>query len=416
MTEAVPVVVPGSKSLTIRALAAAALARGVTSIHNPLDSDDSRAALGVMRALGASIASDSDPWTVEGVAGSPPSGDVVFDARESGLTARIAVALAALRDGTTVITGSGRLPERPMGAVVTAVAPWGARSKSAAGEWPLVIAGVGGRPRGEVLFVDVSLSTQPITAVLITAPLGQEPLTIRGHGRRGSWGYVDLTADVLRTFGATLTAEPDGFVVGPTGLHAAGYTVEPDASSAVYPFVAAAITGLAVTVPGLGTESRQPDYEVVRHLAAMGCEVEADETTTTVRGPASGLVPIQADLSACPDGAVGLAVACTTVNGESRLAGLHSLRHKESDRIAALVSELQKVGADVAVEGDTLVIRAVGRPVAAVIDPHGDHRLAMAFGVLSLVDPEISVVKPGVVAKTWPGYWEMLSGLRDRVV
>lgn len=416
MTRAFQIEVPGSKSLTIRALAAASLARGDSTIRNPLDSEDSRAALGVMRALGASLDPSRDVWAVTGVAGRPPAGDVVFDANESGLTARIAVALAALREGRTVITGRGRLSERPMSAVLAALTPWGAAARSSPGEWPIEIVGNGGRPRGGALSVDVSLSTQPLSAILIVSPFGVDELTVRGHGRRGSWGYVDLTADVLRRFGARITPDTDGFVVGPTGLEATDYTVEPDASSAVYPFLAAAITGSRITVPGLGATTRQPDYEVVRHLESMGCRVDADDSATIVQGPESGLRPIEADLSSCPDGAVGIAVACAMAEGVSRLSGLHSLRHKESDRIHALTSELAKVGSSVAVEEDALVITPAVELKGAAVDPHGDHRIAMAFGILSLAHDGITVTDPQVVAKTWPGYWVMLDVLRDSVV
>ena len=416
MTGAVEVVVPGSKSMTIRALAASALATGGSTIRNPLDSEDSRAASGVMRALGASIDSSSEVWAVSGVAGRPPPGDVVFDANESGLTARIGIALAAIRQGRTVITGRGRLPERPMSPLLTAIAPWGASARSSPGEWPIEIDGTGGRPRGGVLSVDVSLSTQPLSAILMVAPLGSDAITVRGHGRRGSWGYVELTAEVLRAFGAGITPVADGFVVEPTGLEAADYKIEPDASSAVYPFLAAAITGSRVTVPGLGATTLQPDYEVVTHLGSMGCLVDGDDFGSSVQGPKSGLQPIEADLSSCPDGAVAVAVACATADGVSRLSGLHSLRHKESDRVEALVAELGRVGASVEVEGDAVVISPAADLKGGAVDPHGDHRIAMAFGILSLAQPGITVGDPGVVAKTWPGYWEMVDVLRDSVV
>jgi 3-phosphoshikimate 1-carboxyvinyltransferase len=178
--------------------------------------------------------------------------------------------------------------------------------------------------------------------------------------------------------------------------------------------VAAAITGGRVTIEGLGSESRQPDLEVARVLEEMGCVVTQTGDETTLEGTPDGLHPVDIDLSGSPDGSLAIAVAALFADGPSRLRGLGSLRHKESDRLAALSTEMTRLGADVAVDGDELHITpGILRP--ARVQTYGDHRVAMSFALAGLRVPGIEIADPDVVAKTWPSFWEMLTGITQTI-
>ena len=403
--------VPGSKSLTIRALAAAALAEGESTLSRGLDSDDTRAAIGALRSVGAGIDNSSDTWTVDGVGGRPRETQSPIDLGESGLTTRIMIAISALIDGTTVLVGQGRLASRPMGGMIDAVTQLGAALLSDRGEFPIVIEGRGQIRGGEVV-VDVSQSTQFATGVILIAPFASDPLTIRLEALRGSGGYLKMTLQVLETFGGHVENTRRGFTVENGGLHAATVPIEPDASAAVYPMVAAAITGRRITVPDLPADSLQPDLAVAGFLEEMGCRVDMQASSTTVQGPGDRLEPLDADLSGCPDGAVALAVACLVASGTSRLRGLHSLRYKESDRLAALATEITRIGGEAEIDGDQLVITP-REIMPTTIRTHGDHRMAMSFGLLRLIARDVDIENPAVVSKTWPGYWGMLDRLES---
>jgi 3-phosphoshikimate 1-carboxyvinyltransferase len=183
--------------------------------------------------------------------------------------------------------------------------------------------------------------------------------------------------------------------------------IEPDASAAVYPMGIAAVTGGRVVIDGLASTSLQPDIKMVGILEGMGCAVDRHADRTVVTGPGGSLSPIHVDMSDAPDASLALAVVCLFAEGQSRIDGLASLRHKESDRLSAIVSELARVGGRARVEDDSLFIEP-GSLRGAEIDPHGDHRIAMAMAIAGARLPGLGVSNPGVVDKTWPGFWELL--------
>ncbi len=401
--------VPGSKSLTIRALFAAGLAHGTSALVNPLDAGDTWSARAAISMFGASIDDSGDEWRIDGVGGHPRPGTVI-DAGESGLTARIAIAVAALAEGRTVITGSGRLPARPMEGITDAIGLMGATVESKRGAFPVVVLGSGAIPGGRVP-VNSARSSQFATASLLVAPFADGPSEVVPVSLGGSEGYLDLTADVISAFGGRAGRTPQGFSVASTPLRGARFVVEPDASSAVYPLVAAAITGRPVTVANLGLGSRQPDMAILGVLESMGCAVEQGRSFVRVARAGGSLRPFDVDISTFPDAGVALAVAALFASGTSRLRGLRSLTYKESDRFAALYQELRRVGGGVRIEENDLLI-APGNLDSATVLSHGDHRIAMSFGLLELVNPGIRIDSPEVVAKTWPGFWDALEKLR----
>ncbi len=396
---------PGSKSITIRALAAAALAPGTSEILFPLEADDTRAMRRAVSAFGGLVDDYSDPWRIGGVGGSPHPPDSVIDAGESGLTARIAIAIAALTPATTVITGKGRLPERPMGGLLEAIEALGAETRHREGHLPVEVRGKGTIPGG-VVKVDCSKTSQFATAMVLVAPLFDGPTQIRLEGLTGSWGYLEVTHRVVSAFGARVEVVDGGWYVEPTGYRQARLEVEPDASAAAYPLVAAAITAGRAEIEGIRLDSAQPDISLVSCLEEMGCEVVGREDRVILYGT-DELSPIDVDMSAAPDASLALAVACLFARGESRIRGLGSLRHKESDRLLALVESFVALGAEAHIEGDDLVV-SPRHLRGTVLDSHGDHRIAMALALVGLVVPGVGIARPEVVSKTWPEYWNVL--------
>jgi 3-phosphoshikimate 1-carboxyvinyltransferase len=400
---------PGSKSLTIRALAAAGLAHGSSRLLAPLDSDDTSFARTALGALGVQIIVEEDAWLIEGTGGRLAPSQAPLDAGPSGLTARILIGLSALVDGKTVITGRDRLPERPMLGIVDALTALGVRARAQDGSLPVEVHGTGRLPGGRAP-VDTSQSTQFATALALVAPLASDPLRIELVGAQGAMGYLDLTSSVMRAFGVEISMSGKVLEVPNTGYRAATFPIEPDASAAVYPMLAAAMAGGRVTIDGLGTASRQPDMNVGGILEQMGCDVGMDGQTTTVSFAGGELSPVDVDMSNCPDGALAIAVACLRASGTSRLRGLGSLRFKESDRLDALATELSRLGATAEVKGEDLEIRP-GPITPTLVETYSDHRMAMSFAVLGLVCDGLEIANPGVVSKTWPGFWKMLADL-----
>ncbi|MFQ5523168.1 MAG: 3-phosphoshikimate 1-carboxyvinyltransferase [Acidimicrobiia bacterium] len=396
---------PGSKSITIRALAAAALAEGTSEIGSPLEAEDTQAMRRAVSSFGAVVRDRVDPWSVEGVGGAPSSPDWKIDAGESGLTARIAIAIAALTSGLTVVTGRGRLPERPMSGLVEALESLGVETRPRDGRLPIEVVGRGSITGGEVK-IDCSATSQFATALLLIAPLFDNPSRIRLEGLSGSWGYLEVTRRVIAAFGGHIKPCEGGFEVLPSGYQPARFDVEPDASAAAYPLVAAAITGGRVVIDGLGLDSAQPDITLVSRLEEMGCQITGAPDHLILQGPEE-LDPIEADMSGAPDAALALAVTCLFARGESRISGLGSLRFKESDRLAALADSFAALGAQARIEDEDLVV-VPGSLVGAVLDSHGDHRIAMALSLVGLAVPGVAIARPEVVSKTWPEWWAVL--------
>jgi len=403
---------PGSKSHTIRALVVSALAEGDSLLQAPLEADDTRAARHALGLFGVDIATVGDPWRVIGSGGALGTPSVPVDVGASGLTARSVIALASLTHGTTTVVGRDRLPERPMGGLVDALNALGVETSSVDGHLPVTVDG--GALPGGLVKVASHQTSQFASALLLVAPLARKEMVVVPEGLAGSRRYLELTMSMMAEFGAMVEQVEGGYRVEPGGYRGTDVAIEPDASAAVYPMVAAAITGGRVTIEGLGADSLQPDLAVAGVLEEMGCVIGQTGNETTVAAATDGLRPIDVDLSGCPDGSLAVAVATLFADGPSRLRGLGSLRHKESDRLAALAAEIARLGAEATVEGDELtIVPGVLHP--ARVQSYGDHRVAMSFALVGLCVPGIEIADPEVVAKTWPSFWEMLSGIAQTI-
>jgi len=400
---------PGSKSFTNRALVTAALAAGVTRLHDPLVADDTAAMLTGLRGFGISIDDNDDPWLVLGSGGDLIAPSEPVDAGMSGTTARFLIAVGALaRGGSVTITGRGRMLIRPQEELIAALTAAGVEVKADHGHLPITISGGGGLLGGTIP-IDPSRSSQFVTALLLVAPLAERTVELVLSGPAVSRPYLISTMEVMAAFGAEVEDCGERFVVKPTGYRATHYFIEADASAAAYPLVAAAITGGSVGVEGIPASSTQPDLALVKVLESMGCTVRRMTHRLDLVGPPT-LRPVDVDMNDAPDAVLALAVACVFADGKSRIRNVGNLRLKESDRLSGLKTEIRRLGGFAEVEGDDLFV-GPGDLRGAVVRTYDDHRMAMSMALIGLRVPGVFIEQPEVVTKTWPGYFKMLARL-----
>lgn len=406
--------VPGSKSISNRVLLLAGLAEGASELSGVLESDDTVVMARSMRALGAEVSGEGTDLRVVGTGGRlrvPAEG---IDVHASGTAARFLTAALALVPGECVLDGVPRIRQRPIGELVEALRALGVEvAAESPGGCPPVRAR-GGKPFGGEIEIDASRSSQYVSALLQIGPYASRPLVLKlREGVLASRPYVDVTLQVMRAFGAhagwrdaaTLEVEPGRPYRG------RGHHVEPDASTAAYFFAAAAIAGGRVRVEGLPFDSKQADMGLLGILERMGCEVAREDDGVEVRGRGGPLEPFDVDMNAMPDAVLAAAVTALFARGTSRIRNVAHLRLKESDRLAALGSELQKLGAQVTVGNDSLAIKPPATLRGADIATHDDHRMAMAFALAGLRVPGVRILEPGCVSKSWPGYFEAFDAL-----
>jgi 3-phosphoshikimate 1-carboxyvinyltransferase len=400
------VTVPGSKSITNRALVCAALADGTSTIENVLRADDTEAMIDCLRALGVLIDVAGTTVEVSGPPSWPPTANL--DARLSGTTSRFLLPVLTLGAGRYRLDGAPSLQRRPIFDLVRALRDLGAVVEG--DRLPLT---VGGPVRGGRVSVLGASSSQFLSGLLLAGPAMEAGLTVELVPPLVSQFYVEMTIKVMERFGVSV--ERDGFEHRvPTDRYVAtDFAVEGDASAASYFFAAAAMTGGRVTVEGLGAGSWQRDIEFVRVLQEMGAEVVWQDDAITVTGP-ERLHGGTFDLTELSDTAQTLAVVAGVAEGDTEVSGIGFIRGKESDRVGDTVRELQRCG----IEAEELAdgIRIAGRGPHAVrpatIETYDDHRMAMSFALLGLVAPGIRIADPGVVGKTFPGFWDALARLR----
>jgi 3-phosphoshikimate 1-carboxyvinyltransferase len=408
---------PGSKSLTNRALLLAALARGETRLSGVLVADDTRNMRVCLERLGVSIV-ERDPTSlaVEGRAGrfAPPTGTGPLYAGAAGTVARFLTAVLASRPGDTDVVlevdAAPQMRERPMSQLIEALRGQGAklRCPGEEGHLPVAIDPASSLRGGEVFFSRPA-SSQLVSAMLLAASLAEHPTRVILREGTPARPYVDMTIRVLEHFGGCASWEgEDEITVEPRPLIARDFAVEPDASSASYFLGLAAIHGGRVQIPVLGTASLQGDAAFCRVLSRMGAKVEQTEKRTCVSG-GGRLRGVDLDMSPMPDMSLTLAVAAIFAEGTTTIRGVEVLRHHETDRLAAAARELRKLGAAVEERPDGLRIDppAKGPRVGVAIDTYDDHRMAMAFSMIG----DVVIRDPGCVAKTFPGYFEVLERL-----
>jgi 3-phosphoshikimate 1-carboxyvinyltransferase len=407
------VVLPGSKSITNRALVCAALAEGRSILEGALLADDTTAMVEALTVLGIPAVHDVDTATmiVEGIGGAVPPGPASIDARLAGTTARFLLPLLALGRGRYRLDGAPPLRARPMGLLISALRTLGAVIEEEGPPGHLPVTMVANGLDGGSVRIPGNVSSQFVSALLLSGPAMARGIRVEVEGDLVSRPYLELTAATMAAFGADVVrAGTTGFAVETGGYRPSHFTIEPDASAASYFFAAAVICGGRVRVHGLGSGSAQGDLAFLDILEAMGGRVRRDEGGTEVEGSGE-LVGVDVDMADCSDVAQTLAAVAPFASSPTRVRGIGFIRRKETDRIAAVVAELRRCGIEAEEEDDGFVVHP-GLPRPARIQTYHDHRMAMSFALLGLRVPGIEIADPGVVAKTFPGYFATIDRLR----
>ncbi len=410
------ITVPGSKSLTQRALIAAALAGGSSTLYGPLASEDTAYTIKALKQMGIEVdAGNPEQWVVFGQGGAIATPESPIFLGNNGTATRFLTSVASLGHGTMHITGSERMAERPISPLMEALKGWSVDIVSDAGTGcpPLTIQAKG--ITGNITTLPEGKSSQYLSSLLLVAPYAASAAELFVDGQVLSQPYVHMTLAVMADFGIKVEAAPSlkHFRI-PQGVYQGReYQVEGDASGASYFWGAAAVTGGRVTVANVPVPSLQGDANLVPLLARMGCEVTQTGTGVTVQGP-DRLEGIEVDMGDMPDVAPTLAVVAAFAEGTTTINNIAHLRIKECDRLSAVVTELRKLGAEVEEEQDRMIIhgRAGGSNLhGASITTYDDHRMAMCFAVAGLKVPGVTITGEDCVVKSFPDFWEVFGQL-----
>jgi 3-phosphoshikimate 1-carboxyvinyltransferase len=407
----------GSKSITNRALILSALAVGRSTLTNVLFADDTRVMLDALRQLGfeLEVREPEQTVTVVGKGGGISVAAARLMCGNSGTTIRFLTALCALGRGEYVLDGNPRMRERPIAELSEMLQHLGVRVRYVDRQGFVPILVHADELPGGLLRVGTAQTSQFLSAILMVGPYARHEVRVELTDRQTSWPYVALTMRMMDAFGVTpelirdpITQQPRTIIV-PRGRYVAShYAIEPDASSAGYFLALAAIhPGSKITISGLGRQSLQGDVGFADVLARMGASVVVNKDSIEVTGP-DHLRGIEVDLSSMPDTAQTLAVAALFAEGRTTITGLRTLRVKETDRLAALQTELTRLGATVSIEGDTLLIDPPSTITPAEIATYDDHRMAMSFALAATRAAALVIKDAQCVSKTYPNYFRDL--------
>lgn len=404
------VIIPGSKSITHRALIAAALAAGESRLETFLKSEDTLLTLAALRQLGIPIEIQKNQIIVSGCGGKfpPTRTHTEIFLGNSGTSYRLLLSIIALAQGPYLIKGTERMHKRPIGDLVKALRQLGVQIKYLGPEgFPPVLIQAQGLQGGRVRLAGHE-SSQYISSLLLAGPYAGKNLEIEVKGEMVSKPYLDITLGVMRDFGIQVVR--DGYqyfkIKSHGQYHARSYTIEGDASSASYFWAAAAVTEGTVTTENIAaTDSYQGDMAFLDILEKMGCRVKRETRQVTVQG--ASLKALDLDMSAMPDMVPTLAAIALFAQGRTVIRNVAHLRIKESDRIASVVKEWKSMGAQIEEQPDGLIIQGSTPLSGAEVDPHNDHRLAMSLAVIGLRVPSVMIQNEICVAKSFPNFWEL---------
>ncbi len=408
------ITVPGSKSITQRALIVASLADGRSILRGPLTSEDTDYSSRALRALGVHIETGEDVWHVDGTGGIIGVPGEPLYLGNNGTATRFLTSVAALGAGEVIIDGDERMQQRPIAPLIEALQGWGVNIESIRGTGcpPLRIRAAG--LSGGRTILPEGKSSQYLSSLLLVAPLARQPAELEVHGEILSKPYVAMTLEVMAEFGVGVETAADfsAFRVEPARYRARDYRIEGDASGASYFWAAAAVAGGRVTVANVPVPSLQGDTMFVPLLARMGCSVQQSDFGITVESDGR-LEGITVDMGAMPDVVPTLAVVAAFAEGETEISNIAHLRIKESDRLHGVCVELGKIGVQVDEYPDRMVIHGRGgRDLhGAAIDTYNDHRMAMSMAVAGLRVPGIRITGEQCVAKSFPDFWQRFAEL-----
>lgn len=403
------VTVPPSKSYTHRAVIIASLAQGSSTLHNPLLSEDTIASIEACRKIGAQIEVLDEKINVKGVFGIPKTPREEINVKNSGTTLRVMTPVCSLCSEKATLTGDDSIRERPMQPLLDALEQLGVQTSSANGKAPVSVQGplAGGRCR-----IVGDISSQFISGLLIACALARNETSIDLTTPLKSQPYVDLTLDVLEKFGGQVEKGTNAFRVPASQIyHGINYVVEGDYSSAAFPMVAAALLESDVTITNINVNSKQGDRRIIDILRAMGVNIQVWEDSITVRG-AGDLDGIQIDLGDSPDLLPILAVIGALASGKTLIKNVGHLRYKESDRLKAITTELNKMGARVKEGNDFLEIKGVESLKGTHLSGWGDHRIVMALAIAALrAKGETLISNAETIPVSFPGFEKTMNSL-----
>ncbi|EFK12016.1 3-phosphoshikimate 1-carboxyvinyltransferase [delta proteobacterium NaphS2] len=407
------VTIPGSKSITHRALITGALAKGTTILGNDLISEDTLHTARALAAIGVGMKRRDDHLIVEGIgqtACDQPWEKAIY-LGNSGTSFRLLLPVLALARGRFLVTGTPRMRERPVGPLVDALRQLGVR---------IICTGRDGFPpvrllsdgiKGGAVNLPGDASSQFLSALLLAGPYAEQGVDITVKGDLVSKPYVDVTVDVMNSFGVSI--EREGFsrfrVFGGQEYNPMEYTVSGDASSASYFWAGAAITGKTVTTRNINPQGRQGDIRLLEVLEQMGCVVQRDTDRVTVSG--GKLSGVDVDMGAMPDMVPTLAAVALFAPGKTTIRNVGHLRFKESDRLSAVTREWRRLGGRVEELEDALVIRGGASLHGCDVDTYDDHRIAMSLAVIGLEVPGVRIQNPDCVNKSFPRFWDLWEDL-----
>ena len=404
---------PGSKSLTNRALLISSLANGKTRLTNALFSDDSRYFAAALQTLGFDVQLDEAncEMTVIGQGGKIPAQKAELFIGNAGTAARFLSAFLTLGDGEYVLDGDARMRERPIGDLVNALHQLGVELE-ATNDCPPVEIFAKGLLGGKTKIAG-NISSQFLSALLMVAPYAKSPVEIKLTTDLNSKPYVDMTIAIMRDFGVEVERDGyDCFTIHPASyLPIPKYQIESDASAASYFFAAPAICGGTVRVENISRDSKQGDIAFLDILEKMGCEIKEGQDWIEVTSTTE-LHGIEVDMRDLPDTAQTLAVIAPFATSPTRIHGIASARLKETDRVHATCTELARLGVSVEEHEDGMTIQPCKTFHISNVQTYNDHRMAMSFALIGLRFDGITIENPSCVAKTFPNYFEVLETLR----
>lgn len=406
--------VPGSKSITNRALLMAALAKGKSQLSGVLFSDDSRHFLSSLDALGFDVSIDEPgkEVTVHGLGGKIPKENATINVGSAGTAARFLTAMLALSDGEHTILCSEQMKKRPMKPLFDALISVGARFEYLEKEYFLPVKVIGNKGICQKVTMDISKSTQFLSALLMVAPMTNNDVSIQITSEKKGGAYIDITRHMMEQFGVTTTFDGTTYEVSKSSHYTLGnYAIEPDMSAACYFYAMAALTGGMITVSGVQTNLIQGDIKFLKVLKMLGCQINTTPEGIQVTGPKDGhYTGITVDMNDFSDQTMTLAALAPFATSPTTIQNVAHIRGQECDRMQAIINELTKAGITCKSDGEQIHINP-GQINPTSISTYDDHRMAMAFTLIGLKSEDILIENPTCCKKTFENYFEVLENL-----
>ncbi len=404
--------IPGSKSYTNRALIIASLANGKSILKNPLYSDDTKYMIESLEKLGVKFEKNDKDLVVYGTGGKFNTVDnMELFCGIAGTTSRFLTGLSVLFKNNVIINGEGKILERPIGELVDGLKQIGVKIEYLGKEGSLPLKVNGKNVNGNEISISGKISSQYFTALMMVAPLLKNGLKIRVLDEQISKSYIDITCDIMKTFGVNvINNNYKEYIIEKSEYKATSYTIEGDWSSASYFMCIGALHNGIIEIKNLNKNSVQGDRGFAYLIEKIGAEVKYGDNSVIVKGNGK-IKPIITNMESMPDTAMSLAVLLSFAEGESKIMGLSTLKNKETDRLLALYNELKKLSIDSEIGDDYIIVKGGKHRIIGNIETYDDHRIAMSFAVVGTVIDGVDIVNPAVVGKSFPEFWDYLYNL-----